>query len=85
MTKAGPAFQECTGSCNENVLPQGSIIQSTIYGLTVLARIEIVAILVQRSTILQQFTHTMKSSDPLLLLDVTLRSRMYPAGKVDIS
>ena len=27
----------------------------------------------------------MKSSDPLLLADVTLRYGMYPAGKVDIS
>jgi hypothetical protein len=27
----------------------------------------------------------MKLSDPLLLADVTLRCRMYPAGKVDIS
>ena len=27
----------------------------------------------------------MKPSDPLLLADVTLRCRMYPAGKVDIS
>ena len=26
----------------------------------------------------------MKSSDPLLLADVTLRCGMYPAGKVDI-
>ena len=33
------------------------------------------------STILQQFTHTMKPSDPLLLADVT----MYPASKFDIS
>ena len=30
-------------------------------------------------------SHTMKSSDPLLLADVTLRCGMYPAGKVDIS
>ena len=27
----------------------------------------------------------MKPIDPLLLADVTLRCRMYPAGKVDIS
>ena len=27
----------------------------------------------------------MKSSDPLLLADGTLRCGMYPAGKVDIS
>ena len=37
------------------------------------------------STILQHFTDTMKSSDPLLLANVTLRWGMYPAGKVDIS
>ena len=30
-------------------------------------------------------SHTMKPSDPMLLADVTLRCRMYPAGKVDIS
>ena len=30
-------------------------------------------------------THKMKPSDPLLLADVTLCCRMYPAGKVDIS
>ena len=27
----------------------------------------------------------MESSDPLLFADVTLRCRLYPAGKVDIS
>ena len=30
-------------------------------------------------------SHTMKPSDPMLLADVTLRSGMYPAGKIDIS
>jgi hypothetical protein len=30
-------------------------------------------------------SHTMKPSDPLLLADIALRCRMYPAGKVDIS
>ena len=30
-------------------------------------------------------SHTMKPSDPLLLVDVTLHCGMYPAGKVDIS
>ena len=48
MTSLGPAFQECTGSCHENVsalLAVSSALQSTD-GLTVLARIEIVAILV---------------------------------------
>ena len=29
--------------------------------------------------------HTLKRSDPLLLADVTLRCRMDPVGKVDIS
>ena len=46
MTPPGPAFQECTGSCHENVpAPKvaSSVLQSTD-GLTVLARIEIVAI-----------------------------------------
>ena len=48
MTSPGPAFQECAGSCHENVhTPKvvSSDLQS-IDGLTVLARIEIVAILV---------------------------------------
>ena len=48
MTSPGPAFQECTGSCHENVLALNAVsfdLRSTD-GLTVLARIEIVAILV---------------------------------------
>ena len=53
-------------------------------GLTVLARIEIVAILVHYQPSYNT-SHTMKPSDPLLLTDVALRCRMYPAGKVDIS
>ena len=69
MTSQGPAFQECTGSCHKNVHAPKAVssnLQSTD-GLTVLVRIEIVAILL--STILQHFTHThtMKPSDPLLL------------------
>ena len=48
MTSPGPAFQECTESCHENVLaPKG--VSSDLWltdGLTILARIEIVAILV---------------------------------------
>ena len=85
MTSPGPAFQECAGSYHENVpVPKAvSSYQGSTDGLTVLARIEIVAILV--STIPQHYKHTMKPSDPLLLADVTLRCGMYPAGKLDIS
>ena len=49
MTSPGPAFQECTGSCHENV-PALKAVSSDLRstdGLTVLARIEIVTILVQ--------------------------------------
>ena len=48
MTSPGPAFQECTRSCHENVPAPKAVssdLQSTD-GLTVLARIEIVAILI---------------------------------------
>ena len=48
MTSPGSAFQECTGSCHENVpAPKAvsSVLRSTD-GLTVLAWIDIVAILV---------------------------------------
>ena len=48
MTSPGPAFQERTGSCHENV-PAPKLVSSDLRstdGLTVLARIEIVAILV---------------------------------------
>ena len=48
MTSQGTAFQTCTGSCHENVLTLkvvSSDLRSTD-GLTVLARIEIVVILV---------------------------------------
>ena len=58
--RPGPAFQECTGSCHKNV-PTLKVVSSDLRstdGLTVLARIEIVAILVSTlSTILQHFTH----------------------------
>ena len=85
----GPVFQECTGSCYENV-PTPNAVSSDLRstdGLTVLARIEIVAILVhyQPSYNSTLHTHTMKPSDPLLLADVALHCRMYHAGKVDIS
>ena len=81
------AFQECTGSCHENV-PAPKAVSSNLQstdGLTVLARIKIFAILVQYQPSYNT-SHTMKPSDPLLLLaDVTLHCGMYPAGKIDIS
>ena len=86
MTSPGPAFLECTGSCQENVpalKEVSSDLQSTD-GLTVLAQIEIVAILVHYQPSYNT-SHPMKPSDPLLLANVTLRCGMYPAGKVDIS
>ena len=86
MTSPGPAFQECTGSCHENVPTPKAVsydLQSTD-GLTVLARIEIVTILVHYQPSYNT-SHTMKPSDPLLLANVTLLCRMYPAGKVDIA
>ena len=48
MTSPGPAFLECNGSCHENVSALKAVssdLRSTD-GLIVLARIEIVAILV---------------------------------------
>ena len=53
-------------------------------GLTVLARIEIVTILVHYQPSYNT-SHTMKPSNPLLLADVALLCGMYPANKVDIS
>ena len=61
MTLTGPAFQECTWFCPES--------------LTVLAQIEIVAILVHYPPSYNT-SNTMKPSDPLLLADVTLRFGM---------
>jgi hypothetical protein len=85
MTSPGPAFQECTESCHVNVpAPKAVSSQSAIDCLTVLARIEIVAILVHYQPSYNT-SHTLKPSDTLLLADVALRCRMYPAGKVDIS
>ena len=49
-------------------------------GLTALARIEIVVILV-----LYQPSYNTSHSDPLLFANVTLGCGMYPAGEVDIS
>ena len=86
MTSPGPAFQECTGSCHENG-PTPKAVSSDLRstdGLTVLARIEIVTILVHYQPSYNT-SHTMKPSDPLLLTDVTLHCGMYPAGKVAIS
>ena len=86
MTSPGPAFQECIGSCYDNFpAPMGisPYLRSTD-GLTVLSRIEIVAILAHYQPSYNT-SHTMKPSDPLLLANVTLRCGMYPAGKVAIS
>ena len=75
---------QCSGSCHENVpAPVSSNLQA-IDGLTVLAWIEIVAILVHYQPAYNTL-HTMKPSEPLLLPNVTLRCGIYPAGKVDIS
>ena len=74
MISPGAAFKECTGSCHENV-PAPKVVSSNLRsadGLTVLARIEIVTILVHYQASYNT-THTMKPSDPLLLADVTLR------------
>ena len=46
MTSPGPAFQECTGSCHENVPATKASDLRLTDGLTLLAMIEIVAILV---------------------------------------
>jgi hypothetical protein len=90
MTSPGPAFQECTGSCHENVPapkgPKGGIIRSVIDRWSdCIGQDRDSSHLGTLSTILQHFTHTMKPSDPLLLADVSLRCGMYPADKVDIS
>jgi len=80
-TSPRTVFQECTGSWHANVpVPK---LQSTD-GLTVLARTEIVAILVHYQPSYNT-SHTMKPSDPVLLGDVALCCGIYPAGKVDIS
>ena len=66
FTSPGPAFQECTGSCHENV-PEPKAVSSDLRstdGLTVLARIEIVAILVHYQPSYNT-SHTMKPSDLL--------------------
>ena len=84
MTAPGPAFQECTGSCLENV-PAPKVVSSNLGltdGLTVLARIEIVTILVHYQPSYNT-SHTMKSSDPLLLADVTLCCGMEPDKSSD--
>ena len=77
MTSPGPAFQEFIGSCYDNFpAPMGisPYLRSTD-GLTVLSRIEIVAILAHYQPSYNT-SHTMKPSDPLLLANVTLRCRM---------
>jgi hypothetical protein len=73
MTSPGPALQKCTGSCHENVPAPKAIssdLQSTD-GLTVLARIEIIAILVHYQPSYNT-SQAMKPCDLLLLADVTL-------------
>ena len=89
MTSPGPDFQKCIGSCHKNV-PAPKAVSSNLQlkdGLFVLARIQLVAILVHYHVYQPSYNilHIMKPSDPLLLPDVTLRCGMYPAGKVDIS
>ena len=75
MTSLGPAFQECNGSCHENV-PNPKAVSSNLPstdGLTVFARIEVVAILVRVLVHYQPSCNTsriMKPSAPLLLADV---------------
>ena len=67
MTLPGPAFQEYTGSCHENIpVPKAvsSDLRSTD-GLTVSARVEIVAT-GTLSTILHHSTH----NETLLLADI---------------
>ena len=66
-TISGPVFQECTGSCHENV-PTPKAVSSDLRltdGLTGLARIEIVAILVHYLPSYNT-SHTMK---PMAQLD----------------
>ena len=80
MTSLELAFQECIGSCYENV-PTPKAISSDLRstdGLTVLARIEIVAIL-------QHFTHnetqwpTAACRCHFALRDVSCRQRQTPS------
>ena len=72
MASPGSAFQECTGSCLENV-PTPKAVSSNLgltNGLNVMARIEIVAILVRYQPSYNT-SYTIKSSDPPLLAYVT--------------
>ena len=82
MTSPGSAFQEWIGSCHENVpAPKAGSFNLTVTdGLAVLARIEIVPILVHYQPSYNT-SLTMKPSDLLLLANVTLCCGMYPAGK----
>ena len=60
MTSPGPAFQECTRSCHENVPAQKAVSSNlgSTDGPIALAWIEIVAILVHyQPSILQHFKH----------------------------
>ena len=86
MTSPGPAFQECTGSCHENV-PAQKAVSSVIDRWSDCIdqdRDSCHAILVHYQPSYNT-SHTMKPSDPLLLANVILHCGMYPAGKVDIS
>ena len=79
MTSPGSAFQKRTGSCHENV-PAPKAVSSNLQltdGLTLFARIDIVAIFVHyQPSYSTSHTHK-KPSDPLLLADVTLHYGMY--------
>ena len=82
MVLPGPAFQECTGSCHENV-SNPTAVSSVLRlkdSLTVLARI----LVHYQPSYNTSHTHN-ETSDPLLLAENTLQCGMNPAGKVDIS
>ena len=78
MISPGPAFQECTGSCHENVPTPNAVsplspnLQSAIDRWSdCIGQDRDSRHIGTLSTILQHFTHTMKPSDPLLFSDVT--------------
>ena len=60
MTSPGPAFQKFTWSCNENGFAPKAVSSElgSTDGLTVLARIEIVVILVNNETQFSRGDHT---------------------------
>ena len=72
MTLPGPSCQECTGYCHENVPALKAVsyvCDVDRWSDCIGYRIEIVCLIGTLSTILQHFTHTMKPSDPLLLIE----------------